>query len=397
MGIWRSIAGTISIRITGADIPGTIKQITEYGIQLSDVVYISELTVTAAVHRKDFARVRSLLASRGDSCEISSKWGVVWSILQIQKRPVLVLGLLILMILTLYIPSRVLFIQVKGNENVETEKIVQALHHEGLYFGCSREKIRSEALKNSLLEKLPELDWIGITSSGCVATVEVRENYSEHSEEDPVIVSSLVAVCDAVVESVTATNGTPLCKPGQAVRRGQVLISGYQDHGLLIKASRASGEIYARTYRQLQVMMPAVSDVREQCGRVSTKFSLQIGKKQINFSKDSGISPAGCVKMYEKRYLTLPGGFQLPVAWITEKVYHCQSQTVPEAADSLSRAEEFADRYIRDQMIAGEVISKEQTSQRKDDVFILSVAYACREQIGQHRIEESLSQNGENS
>lgn len=397
MGMWQSFAGTVSISITSADIPGALKSITDRNIFLKDVRYISDLSVSATVYRKDYKRVEKLLSGRGDRCDMSGRRGIVWSVRQVQRRPVLLIGIIILTALTVYVPSKVFFIQVKGNETVSSDRIIQTAYNNGLSFGSNRANIRNEQLKNCLLEEIPELDWVGITSSGCVATIEVRENLTKKMEEPISRVSSLVAACDGVVESVTVTNGAPLCKPGQAVRRGQVLISGYQDHGLLIKATNAKGEIFAKTNRYLQVISPAVSNVRGAVERVSTKFSLQIGKNQINFFKDSGISPAGCVKMYEKKYLMLPGGFQLPVAFITEKTYYYHSQPVSDTISSFSWAEEFADQYILNQMIAGEVISKDQTWDTVGDLFVFSGEYACREQIGQKRIEESLKHNGENS
>ena len=397
MGIWQSFAGTVSIGITSADIPGALKSITDRNIFLKDVRYKSDLSVSASVYRKDYKRVEQILSVRGDRCVLSGKTGIVWSVHQVQRRPVLLIGIIVLAALTIYVPSKVFFIQVRGNETVSSDRIICTAHNNGLSFGSNRANIRNEQLKNFLLEEIPELDWVGITSSGCVATIEVRENLTKKTEEPVSRVSSLVAACDGVVESVTVTNGTPLCKPGQVVRRGQVLISGYQDHGLLIKASNAQGEIYARTSRFLQVVSLSINDAREAFHHVSTKFSLQIGKNQINFYKDSGISPTGCVKMYEKKYLMLPGGFQLPVAFITEKTYHGQSQPVSDSISSFSWADEFADQYILNQMIAGEVISKERTWDTVGDLFVFSGEYACREQIGQKRIEESLKNNGENS
>lgn len=395
MGIWRSIAGSVCIEVTSADIPGALKLLTENNILLQDITYKSDLCVCAMIRRADYAKTEELLTARGDACKPRKRLGIFWTLSGIKRRPLLFAGMLILLILTILIPSRILFIQVHGNETVPSHMITEKARMLGLYFGCSRSDIKGDQLKNLLLEALPELDWVGITTAGCVATIDVKEkNTNEQERNNANCVSSLVASCDGVVESITVTSGTALCQPGQAVYRGQVLISGYEDLGLLIKATDAEGEVYARTYRYIQAITPIISSARTFENGRETKFSLQIGKKLINFFQDSGISPIGCVKMYSKKFLTLPGGFQLPVALVTETLYHCDLKQQKNDIASFSWMKDFADSYICEQMIGGELISQNISSELLDEIFVLSAQYACREQIGQKRNEESLYHNG---
>lgn len=398
MGVWRSLAGTVRIKITSADVPAALRLLTDRNILLQDITYETDLCVAVTVRRRDHKRLKQLLSARGDSCEYVSRWGLYWALEQIVHRPVFILGLTILLALTIYVPSRVFFVQVTGNTAVSSRLILEQTQKIGLTFGCDRKSIQSEQMKNALLEMIPELDWVGITTAGCVATVEVREKLTEEKKQEVQhTVSSLIASCDGVVESITVTSGTALCHPGQAVRRGQVLISGYEDHGLVIKAANAQGEIYARTYRYLQSVTPTESAVRTASQEVQTKFSLQIGKKLINFFKDSGISPTGCVKMYSKKYLTLPGGFELPLALVTETLYFCDLEPQCNTEDDFFWAEKLMDQYVRTQMLAGEVLQKKVSAELLDDIYVLSLEYACREQIGQIRVEENLNHNGENS
>ena len=396
MGIWRSAAGSVRLRITSADFPESLKNLTALGIDLRDVVYEDNLSVCVTLNRTDCRIAVKKLEAKGDQCTVIRRNGIFWSVLQIKNRPVLLLGILLMVFLSFYIPSKVYFIQIQGNDTVPSRAIAEKVREIGLEFGCDREKIQNEHLKNILLESIPQLDWVGITTTGCVATVRVKEKLSEEKPLDPkYLVASLVAACDGVVESVTATRGFALCRPGQAVQQGQVLISGYEDLGLSIKATYAQGEVYARTQRFLQAITPVTYTFRKDEGAVHTNFSVLIGKKQINFSQDSGISPTGCVKMYDKKYLTLPGGFQLPVALIIEKIYDYDMQSQKCNATSFSWLESFSKQYLQRQMIAGEIVDKKIAAETLDELFVLSGEYACREQIGQLRIEENLRQDGE--
>ena len=396
MGIWRSAAGSVRVRITSADFTESLKILTDQGIHLRDVVFEDDLSVLATVKRSDYKAAVNRLEARGDHCHVLQKDGIFWTLLQIRKRPVLIVGVLLLTILTWYIPTKVFFIQVQGNNTVPTRMIEEKVQQMGLRFGCSRKSIQNEQLKNILLESIPQLDWVGITTAGCVATVQVKEKpQDESSEKSQRNVTSMVAVCDGVVESITVTKGVAVCRPGQAVRQGQVLISGYEDLGIIIKATEAAGEVYARTQRSLQSVTPAVCASRGAERNSLTNFSVQIGKKQINFFQDSGISPTGCVKMYEKKYLTLPGGFQLPLALVTEKTVLFDLTRQKNTDASYDWMVDFSRQYIKNQMVAGEFIREDISHELLDEIYVLSTEYACREQIGKKRIEETIRQDGE--
>ena len=78
-----------------------------------------------------------------------------------------------------------------------------------------------------------------MNTRGCVAVISVRERPEEAQVDRPGTVSAVTAAQDGIIERVTVTNGTALCRPGQAVRAGETLISGYTDCGRTIRAGRA--------------------------------------------------------------------------------------------------------------------------------------------------------------
>ena len=396
MDFWRSAGGSVRIKLTSADTAGALKLLTDRGVMLYDVKYEKELCVCFTIDRNRYFTVHRLLTDRGDQCAVVDKNGLYWIISRIRDRAVLVSGVAILIALSIFIPSRILFVLVEGNEQISDRQILQQLELCGLRFGSSRAAVRSEKLKNNLLECNDRLDWVGITTAGCVATVQVREKpaYKEDRQEE--IGTNIVAVCDGVIDSVTVTKGTGQCVPGQAVYRGQVLISGYEDHGFVIRATGAEGEIYANTYRQIQGVCLRKFISRREIKRTTVKFSLQIGKNRINFFQDSGISPPGCVKMYLEKQLTLPGGFLLPVSLIEERCVFYDMETENHEENSFFWAESYFDSRLRSQMNAGQILQRNTSTEMLEELYVLYGEYACFEQIGQKSIEEFVDHNGEN-
>lgn len=388
MNLTESINGEVTVEITSADISAVLTALVESNIVLHHVQIVSDLTARMVVSRHDFKRLKAILRRRGEVDHIVRRSGIYWGMKNLLRRPILIIGLSLLAFLALYLPSRVLFIQVEGNNLIPAKLVMEQAQKYGVTFGANRREIRSERVKNGLLGAIPQLQWVGVTTEGCVARIHVRERSEPEQPQQSFAVTSIVASRDGVIKSFTAHRGSALCKVGQAVTKGQVLISGYTDCGLSIRADRAEGEIMAQTNRQISAVTPDFQLTKGSIIRSEKKFSLIIGKNRINFYKDSGILDTTCVKMYSENYMTLPGSFYLPVILLTEEwIYY--DLTESETVDAETVLLDFADRYLASQMIAGQILHRSETV----DGNVLEGEYACLEMIGQVRYEESLPED----
>ena len=385
----KSLEGMVEVRITGADLPGTMEAVKQAGICVQSVKMEGDLTIRFLLKRQDYRRLGKLAKRRGDRLTLVRRVGLYWTIKGLWKRPVLLTGVALLSALALYLPSRVLFVRVEGNVNLPDKLILEHAAESGVYFGASRRQVRSEQIKNQLLSSLPQLQWAGVNTDGCVAVLTVRERPASSPEQMESVVSSIAASRDGVILSCTVTRGNGLCAPGQAVKEGQVLISGYTDCGISISATQAEGEIIAATSRELEVIMPAYITRRREITLRNKKFSIIFGKKRINFYKDSGISDSSCVKIISNNQLILPGGLELPVVCVVERIYASSCVTDEVSADSVEPSlRDFAAGYLRGHMIAGSILNAYQNVTQDGAYYRLKGAYACSEMIGVRRIEK---------
>lgn len=378
----------VSVALTSADPAEAMTQIYRAGIPVYNAYRDeTDIVVHFQIDRKNYRKLKVLSEEKGYSLKLNRRFGIYWSIRSAMKRPVLMIGLIFFCIITLYLPSRVLFFQVEGNATIPTKLILEKCQQCGISFGVSRARLRSEKMKNALLEAIPQLQWAGINTSGCTAVISVRERSDLSYAQECNRVCSIVACRDGIITQCTATKGSLLCKPGQAVKTGEVLVSGYTDCGICIQATQAEGEIFARTERKLSVVTPAKWLQKEQIQAVEKKYALIIGKKRINFYKDSGILDTTCDKMYSETYLTLPGGFRLPVIWVTEIHTYRSSSQILMKDPSLS---ESARNTLQQQMVSGTILAQDEILLQQDDLYRLEGKYVCIEMIGRIRNEEII-------
>ena len=388
MDLWKSLNGTVQFEVTRADPAAAISQINAAGIEGFDARREhTDIITRFSVRRQDVKKLRALTEKRGYGLTLSHRRGIYWVGRKLLKRPILTIGILLFLLVAMYLPSRILFFEIEGNTSIPTRLILEKCQECGISFGASRRDVRSEKMKNALLQAIPELQWAGINTSGCSATITVRERTTAKLPLTNCGVSSIVAKRDGIITECTVTRGNPVCKVGQAVEAGEVLISGYTDCGIAIQATQAQGEVYAATNRTLSAVLPLQWQSKGAKTATEKKYSVIIGKKRINFYKGSGISGTTCDKMYEESYVTLPGGFQLPVTVVTETWTYYEESDVTLPQPSLSN---FADRYLLEQMIAGKIISRLTQESAENGLHQYQGNYACTEMIGQVRSEETI-------
>lgn len=395
MDLWKSLAGMVEVELTSAEPEAALGAISTRGIEIFRVEQKGELTMRFRIRRKDYGMLVALCEKRGEKLKLLQKSGLYWAGRQLLRRPVLLAGMALFLALVLYLPSRVFFIRVEGNVTVPTRQILEAAGESGICFGASRRQVRSEKVKNALLSAVPQLQWAGVNTAGCVATISVRERTDTQASQQEWEVTSIVAARDGYILSGTVTRGNALFQVGQAVKAGQVLVSGYTDCGICIQATRAEGEVMAQTNRTLEAVTPSQWVLRGEGTGVHRKYSLLFGKKRINLWKDSGILDTTCGRMYMEYYVTLPGGFQLPLALCVEEFTSYETR---EAELSQSVAEEalteYADSYLLQQMVAGEIQSRQQTVCLDGGIYRLKGSYVCVEMIGRIQREQIGDTNG---
>lgn len=360
-------------------------ELSKKGITTYDVSRPEGLTLVFNVDSNHWPTLKSVAEKMGCEWKILGRFGMRYFARKLLSRRMLLFGLAFLLFLSIFSSGRIFSVRVEGNDVIPSALIIEAAEAAGLSFGANAGAVRSEELKNRLLEQIDSLEWVGVNTSGCVATIRVRERKRE-SQPKTAPVGHIVAAVDGIVDQANVTAGTLLCKIGESVKNGQILITGLQDLGICTRAVAAEGEIYGITRRELQAVLPAEQAKAEPTGQMFEKYSLIIGKKRINLSSDSGILMPGCGKMTERKSLCLFGGITLPVGWTVERYQPaqiCKQEREPNASRSI--LEEACQRYLRAAMISGRVLSCDMYEEDTEDHLFLTAVYDCREMIGIRR------------
>ena len=215
-----------------------------------------------------------------ENCEIlnTRKFGIL-SIFQKFKRAGLILGVL-LILLSVYLSSKFVWrIEIYGNEALSEEAITEILENSGFYCGKFIPRIDYDKLHNKILLENKEISWISINLDGSVANVLVKETKSTNLEND--YYSNIVAKCDAQIVEIRVKNGENVIKVNDVVKEGELLISGIIDsQSLGVRYEKASGEVYARTLKEISVSFPYKGEEKVYTGGAHTTYKIKLFNKE---------------------------------------------------------------------------------------------------------------------
>lgn len=380
-GILGYLLGTVTVELVSADPGKALSAYTGANITITDPIVVAPLTVRMQLPANQWRRFSALAAKRGDDCKAISRLGLYQAIREKRKRLPFLFAMCAMMLFALYAPTRLWFFRVEGNVSIPSREIIAVAQECGLTFWTRVKDVSSEQFKNRILNELPELQWAGVSFTGGVATISVRQRLEGEDIRDMDQIANVVASRDGIILSMSVLGGQALCQPGQAVTAGEVLVTGCIEHEYQTQYTCADAEIYALTQRELEAVYPQKTQAKRYTGEESRCVKLILGRNKIKISGNSRISGATCDKMTEVKVLTLPGGYMLPVALVTETYRAYETEPVDTAMVAEDILSHDLRQHVQADMIAGEILSC--TSSMVDDggVYRLNAIYSCREMI----------------
>ena len=337
-------------------------------------------------------RLLRLCAERGLVVEVLASRGLPVHLRRLLTRPgVLVGGLLALLLLVS--SQRFLWdIRVRGNERMTTAEVLSELRDCGLFTGAYLPRLDVRALENRVLIASDRIAWISVNLSGTVAEVQVVEGVERPPKEDT-SPANLIAATDGQIEQLLIYRGEAAVKIGQAVRRGELLVSGIYDSSLEgYRLTRAAGEVWARTERQIHIEIPL--SYEEKCYEESecADIALNFFDFSVKIFKKAGNWEGSCDIIEREIGFASLGLSALPVhLLVTERVpYRVQTAVrSPEEASTLAFAQLEHELAALSREV--ELLEKRITVSVTDTAVLLDCTLRCIENIA---VQAELEVNG---
>lgn len=399
-----ALRGSVRLEVEGAFPERFLNLCAQRGILFWNVEWMETTRLRLTVTRRGSRQVAALGERTLCTVTPAGRKGMPYFLARFKKRYAFWVGMGLSMAAVCVLSSFVLTVEVKGNTTVPTAQILTELRRQGLGIGTFGPGLDERTVGNKVLLQLPQLSWLSINLYGTRAEVLVREAVEAPELVDAQEYGSVVARASGIVTRVEALTGEAVVKVGDTVLEGETLISGtvhlegpaYSDKPEIGQIQvRASGRVYARTWRTMAAQLPLEAQVKRYTGEETNLWSVTALGRRTDFFGKGGISFDRYDKISHTWTLTLPGGEEMPLAVQREtcRAYELETLAVePDAAEAMLK--ERLLEALEEAVGEGEIVSTEFAVETENGMLTVTLQAECREEIGTF-VPDSTTQENE--
>ena len=258
------------------------------------------------------------------NCIIDDKpHGLLPALKSALKQRISLFALLVVIALNLLAPTVVWDVRVSGCETIPESYVKDALAASGVYVGTPWHRLNLGQIETNVLAEYSDIAWISIYRRGSVAYVSVREAHLPPATDTDSYYSNVIAAEDCIITDITVTQGYPVVKVGQVVKRGEVLISGIPPAGSGGKPCHAVGQVFGSVDAAISVEIPSVIEEKSYGDGQKSGLSVKILNFFINIFKIYRNSAEECVIIENNENCRLFGRYDIPVSFVHEYTVPC--------------------------------------------------------------------------
>lgn len=211
-------------------------------------------------------------------------------------------------------------VRITGLQTLTVGEVTEELRACGFGVGSAINEESLSAVENRVLLASDRLAWISVHMEGTVAMVQVVERVDAPAEEGK-RPANLVASKDGQIEGMELYRGECLVGIGQAVKAGELLVSGVMDSMVVgARYTRAAGRIYARTETEYLIEIPLTYTEKVYDETEKHEIYLNFFENPMKILKSTGNQEGACDIIEKENRLTCFGPNRLPIS-VTVKTY----------------------------------------------------------------------------
>ncbi len=193
------------------------------------------------VYRKRFL---AIAAEHGIAVNITEEKGWrVW-LRPVRLRYGLLIGILPAAAFIWWSNRTVRSIEIYGNESISDTHLLTVMEEIGIYRGAEYAEINFSLAEQLLRLKISDIEWISLRHTGGRLVVELEEETKAPTLYHDRIPTNYIATVNAQITDMQVFNGTATVAIGDAVKEGDILISGVtEDVRGITRLKHADGEI----------------------------------------------------------------------------------------------------------------------------------------------------------
>ncbi|MDR0531171.1 MAG: sporulation protein YqfD [Oscillospiraceae bacterium] len=341
--------------------------------------------MTGRTDRHGYALMQTCADPAGIQLTAQRKVGLPFLLRDYRRRAGMLAGLAVCVAVLSFLSGRIWTIEVTGNRQVETVRILAAMEQQGVRLGARRKLLNSKTINASVLRQLPGLSWISLNLRGSSAVIEVREELPDNALPDnrP---QDIVARKAGQLRILEIYSGKTHAGVGEAVLEGALLAGGEVSN-----ADASTRYVHAVAYAVARtgIVCESAAPRAEKMGRVSflkTHYTLYLLNLRVPLGRWSKQTDGA---VWTTKFTWRPGARAKSMPLALEQtsfvVYEPKMRQRSDSQLRLTAAARFFDEAWRT-LRAAQVLRQEVRVDLTQDECAVSMTGSAFENIGEARL-----------
>ena len=186
--------------------------------------------------------------------KINKKHGLPFFMHRNRKRKGFFIGMLLCLILVYIMSLYIWDIEVVGGYKYTPEALIKFLGKNDIKAGIKKSLIDGNKIEEDIRIAYEDIGWVSVEVKGTRLIIKITESNMPAPIIEATAPSHIVASKNGIVKKIVTRTGTPMVKPGDVVKKGDILVSGIVEikddfDGLLNKKPVvASADIVCSSY-----------------------------------------------------------------------------------------------------------------------------------------------------
>lgn len=392
--------GYVNISVEGYYIERFINICISKGIILWGIKREKSTYLKTNISISDFKKIKTIAKKTKCKISLNNKKGFPFLLNKYKERKIFLVSLIIIATI-IYVTSRFVWnIEITGNENIQTNEIMEQINELGLKIGKRKSKVDPNEIIRKIRLQRNDIAWMSINISGTNAIVKIVENTKRPDIIDKKEFCNIVSNKVGVITKINAKNGTALVKIGDVVKERTILVGGWMEGKYTGKRYvHSDAEIEARVWYFKKDSEKYIQEENYKTGNTEKKYAVKINNFKINlyktlpnFEKYDTINENKKLKLFSNFYLPI----ELEIFEYQEINTKKRQYTYQELKEKIiSKLKDELNNEIGDKNVENIQINEKNT----DDGLEVEVIYEVIEKIGiNQKIEEEQQEeniNGE--
>ncbi len=175
---------------------------------------------------KNYKKLKPIAKKTGIIPRIIKKKGFPFFLYRNRKRKGFFVGLLMCVIIIYMMSLYIWNISIVGGSKYTTEAMVKFLSKNQVHTGMLQKKVDCQEIEETIRLAYKDIGWVSAEIRGTRLIIKITETNMPAPAKVAMSPSHMVATKDAIVEKIITRSGTPMVKPGDVVKKGDILVSG---------------------------------------------------------------------------------------------------------------------------------------------------------------------------